>query len=246
MSQRTPRLIRRLTQSAAVVSLLTIGAVMPGTAANAAIPAPPAGFTEVWSTDFAGAANTGLDAATWQYDTGPGSSFGTGEIETMTSSTKNVFHDGSGHLMIKATHTGTNPATGWNSGRIETKATFGAAGGVLLIKASIWQPDVTTANGAGYWPAFWMLGSTLRTGTPWPGSGEVDILEDVNGLSSVFGTFHCGTNPGARATSRQGSAAASALATDARPAITRTRCRSTARSRRSRSGGTATAPTTSP
>ncbi len=196
MSQRTSLLIRRLTQSAAVVSLLTIGAVVPGTVASAAIPAPPAGFTEVWSTDFAGAAGTGLDTGTWQYDTGPGSSFGTGEIETMTSSTQNVYHDGNGHLMIKATHSGSDPASGWNSGRIETKATFGAAGGVLMIKASIWQPDVTTANGAGYWPAFWMLGSTLRTGTPWPGSGEVDILEDVNGRSSVFGTFHCGVNPG--------------------------------------------------
>jgi beta-glucanase (GH16 family) len=55
---------------------------------------------------------------------------------------------------------------------------------------------VTTANGAGYWPAFWMLGSTLRTGTGWPTSGEVDILEDINGRSSVFGTLHCGVSPG--------------------------------------------------
>ncbi|MGH3375187.1 MAG: discoidin domain-containing protein, partial [Actinoallomurus sp.] len=49
---------------------------------------------------------------------------------------------------------------------------------------------------AGYWPAFWMLGQPLRTGTQWPTSGEVDILEDINGRSSVFGTLHCGTNPG--------------------------------------------------
>jgi beta-glucanase (GH16 family) len=65
-----------------------------------------------------------------------------------------------------------------------------------MMEASIQQPNVTTANGAGYWPAFWMLGAPLRTGTPWPTSGEVDILEDVNGRSSVFGTLHCGTNPG--------------------------------------------------
>ncbi|GAA3215797.1 hypothetical protein GCM10010532_042890 [Dactylosporangium siamense] len=191
---------RRLSRAAAVVSLLVAGATgaaAPGSVASAAIPAPPAGFTQLWSTDFDGPADTGVDTGAWQYDSGPGSSFGTGEIETMTSSTQNVYRDGSGHLVLKARHAGNDPAGGWTSGRIETKATFGAgAGGVLLVKAAIWQPDVTRANGAGYWPAFWMLGSTLRTGTPWPTSGEVDIMEDVNGRSSVFGTFHCGTNPG--------------------------------------------------
>ncbi len=166
--------------------------------AAAAVPAPPAGFSLTWSDDFNGAAGTGLDTGTWKYDTGPGSSFGTGEIETMTNSTSNVYQDGAGHLVLKALHSGTNPSSGWTSGRVETQAaTFGAPpGGVVMMESSIQQPNVTTANGAGYWPAFWMLGSTLRSGTPWPTSGEIDILEDINGRSSVFGTLHCGTNPG--------------------------------------------------
>ncbi|MER7009558.1 discoidin domain-containing protein [Dactylosporangium sp. NPDC000555] len=166
--------------------------------AAAAAPAPPAGFTLTWSDDFNGAAGTGVNTGTWKYDTGPGSSFGTGEIETMTNSTANVFQDGNGHLVLRALHSGTDPRAGWTSGRIETQAaTFGAdAGDVVRMESSIQQPNVTTANGAGYWPAFWMLGSTLRSGTPWPTSGEIDILEDINGRSSVFGTLHCGTNPG--------------------------------------------------
>jgi beta-glucanase (GH16 family) len=169
-----------------------------GAASPAAIPAPPPGFSLTWSDDFTGAAGTGLNTGTYKYDTGPGSSFGTGEIETMTNSTANVYQDGAGHLVLRALHSGTDPRSGWTSGRVETQsATFGApAGGVVMMQASIQQPNVTTANGAGYWPAFWMLGSTLRTGTPWPTSGEVDILEDINGRSSVFGTLHCGTNPG--------------------------------------------------
>jgi hypothetical protein len=164
----------------------------------AAVPAAPSGFSTTWSDDFNGAANTGLDTATWRYDAGAGWTFGTGEIETMTNSTSNVYQDGNGHLVLKALHSGSDPNAGWTSGRVETQADgFGAQpGGVVRMQASIQQPDVTAANGAGYWPAFWMLGSPLRIGVPWPGSGEVDILEDVNGRSSVFGTLHCGVSPG--------------------------------------------------
>ena len=173
-------------------------AVISAAAAPATVPAPPSGFTTTWSDDFNGGSGSGVDAGNWKYDTGPGSNFGTGEIETMSNSTANVYQDGAGHLVLKALHSGSNPGSGWTSGRIETQAaTFGApAGGVVMMQSSIQQPNLTTANGAGYWPAFWMLGSTLRTGTAWPGSGEVDILEDVNSRSSVFGTLHCGVDPG--------------------------------------------------
>jgi beta-glucanase (GH16 family) len=190
---------------AAGALILAVGMIAPATTATqtasakpATVPPPPSGFTTTWSDDFTGASGTGLNTGTWKYDTGPGSSFGTGEIETMTNSTANVFQDGAGHLVLRALHSGSDPRGGWTSGRVETQAaTFGApAGGVVMMQASIQQPNVTTANGAGYWPAFWMLGSPLRTGTPWPTSGEVDILEDINGRSSVFGTLHCGTNPG--------------------------------------------------
>ena len=181
----------------AAVAAVSKSSAVPKMSAVAAVPAPPPGFGLTWSDEFNGAAGTGIDS-NWKYDTGPGSSFGTGEIETMTNSTSNVFQDGASHLVLQALHSGTDPSSGWTSGRVETNAaTFGAPpGGVVQMQASIQQPDLTTANGAGYWPAFWMLGSTLRTGTPWPASGEVDILEDINSRSTVFGTLHCGTNPG--------------------------------------------------
>jgi len=173
------------------------GAALLSGSASAAIPAPPAGFTLTWSDDFNGAAGTGVNTGNWLYDTGTGI-FGTGEIETMTNSTANVFQDGAGHLVIRALHSGSNPSTGWTSGRIETQlATFGAPpGGVVLMQSSIQQPNVNTSNGLGYWPAFWMLGAPLRSGVTWPTSGEIDILEDINGRSSVFGTLHCGVSPG--------------------------------------------------
>jgi hypothetical protein len=191
------RLLGGLFAATLLISITSATATAAPAQVNA-VPPAPAGFTTVWSDDFDGAAGTPLDTGAWRYDVGPGSSFGTGEIEDMTNSTANVFHDGAGHLVLRALHSGTNPTAGWTSGRVETQADgFGAqAGGVVRMQASIQQPNVTTANGAGYWPAFWMLGAPLRIGIPWPGSGEVDILEDVNGRSSTFGTLHCGTNPG--------------------------------------------------
>jgi len=187
------RLPARIAAAVGVAALMVAGLAAP---AQAAVPAPPPGFSLTWSDDFSGAAGTGLGAADWKYDTGTG--FGTGEIETMTTSTSNVYQDGNGHLVLRALHSGSDPRSGWTSGRVETQsAGFGAPpGGVVRMESVLQQPNVGTSNGAGYWPAFWMLGSGLRTGGVWPGIGEIDIMEDINGRSSAFATLHCGTNPG--------------------------------------------------
>ena len=168
---------------AAMISVFTVSAAPAG----AAVPAAPSGWSTVFSDDFNGAAGSAPSSANWIYDTGPGSNFGTGEIETMTNSTSNVHLDGNGDLDITALGSGSN----WTSGRIQTPtANVGApAGGELEVTASIEQPN--PASGTGYWPAFWMLGPGQ-----WPENGEIDILEDVNALSEHSGTFHCGTDPG--------------------------------------------------
>lgn len=184
---RTPaRAGRRIAVLGALSLLLAFTARAPEAGA-VPVPGPPAGWTTVFSDDFSGAAGAPPSGANWTYDTGPGSNFGTGEIETMTNSTANVHLDGSGHLDITALNNGGN----WTSGRIHTpSAVVGApAGGKLEVTASIMQPD--PGSGLGYWPAFWMLGPGQ-----WPENGEIDIMEDVNALSQVAGTIHCGTAPG--------------------------------------------------
>ena len=174
------RLALALIAPAIVVAALAVPAAM----ASAAVPGPPSGWSTVFSDDFNGGAGSGIDSQ-WMYDTGPGSSFGTGEIETMTNSTSNVHLDGNGNLDITALGSGSS----WTSGRVQTtSANVGApAGGELEVTASIDQPS----GGLGYWPAFWMLGPGQ-----WPENGEIDIMEDVNSLSELSGTVHCGTDPG--------------------------------------------------
>ncbi len=45
--------------------------------------------------------------------------------------------------------------------------------------------------------AFWALGAPYRGNYQnWPAIGEFDIMENVNGLNSVWGVLHCGVNPG--------------------------------------------------
>ncbi|WP_083975397.1 ricin-type beta-trefoil lectin domain protein [Kitasatospora mediocidica] len=189
---RWERTLRRWIAGSSVVGLLAALAFVTAPVPAGAVVAPqvppaPSGWTTVFGDDFSGSAGSAPSGANWTYDTGPGSNFGTGEIETMTSSTSNVHLDGNGHLDVTALNSGGS----WTSGRIHTPgAVVGApAGGKLQVTASIQQPG--PAGGAGYWPAFWMLGPGQ-----WPENGEIDIMEDVNALSEVAGTIHCGTYPG--------------------------------------------------
>ena len=208
--------MRRNRATAAIGALLALGpaAVLAAVATAAApasattVPAPPSGWTTAYSDSFSGASGSGVDSG-WTYDTGTqyngtgcAASWGTGEVESNTSSAANVSEDGSGHLNITAVKSGSS----WTSGRIETVAdNFAApAGGEMEVSASIKQPN--PSSGLGYWPAFWMLGAGFRasgagtsgtmTCSNWPSTGEIDIMEDVNALSEHSGTLHCGTDPG--------------------------------------------------
>src|SRR5581483_7277222 len=194
-AERGPASRRRrsvLTTLALIAGGLTGAAAATLAAAPAAVadpaPPPPSGWTTVFSDDFSGAAGSAPSAANWFYDIGTG--YGTGEKEQTTSSTSNVYLDGNGHLVLKAINSGGT----WTSGRIEsTRDDFQAPpGGELEMTASIQQPN--PASGLGYWPAFWALGSPMRAGGGWPQSGEIDMMEDVNGLNQASQTLHDSAN----------------------------------------------------
>lgn len=186
-------LLALLAATAAVVAL----AVPP---AGASVPATPSGWSLVWSDDFTGSAGSLPSSTDWIIDTGlsyPGGpgNWGTGEIQNYTSSTSNLSLDGSGNLRITPIGSGQS----WTSARIETRRSDfkPAAGRVLRIEGRIQMPNVTGSAALGYWPAFWALGAPYRGNYQnWPSIGELDIMENVNGVNAVWGTLHCGVNPG--------------------------------------------------
>lgn len=194
---RTPLIAAFLAMSVAVAGF--VGLTGAGTARGDVPPAP--GWNLQWSDDFNGGNGAPPSAANWQVDTGHGypggpGNWGTGEIQNYTANAENLSLDGNGNLKITPLRDG---GGNWTSARVETKrADFKApAGGTLRIEGRIQMPNVTGAAAAGYWPAFWALGAPYRGNYwNWPAIGEFDIMENVNGINSVWAVLHCGVNPG--------------------------------------------------
>ncbi|HEX6341374.1 glycoside hydrolase family 16 protein [Umezawaea sp.] len=154
-----------------------------------------------WREDFDGAEGAPPAADGWILDTGtayPGgpANWGTGEVQTYTADRSNIGLDGRGNLEI----TPRRDASGaWTSGRVQSRrADFTAPeGGALRIEGRVRMPDVRGDAGLGYWAAFWALGAPYRDHHwNWPGVGEVDVVENVNGVDRVWGVLHCGVAAG--------------------------------------------------
>ena len=105
---------------AGLSGLLVLGALSCSSAQGNS--APP--WKLHWADNFNGPAGSGVNPKYWEYNTGQGS-FGTNEVETMTSSPENVHLDGHGNLVITALGHGAagSPGTAWTSGRVETRPT---------------------------------------------------------------------------------------------------------------------------
>lgn len=121
------------------------------------------------------------------YPGGP-AQFGTDEIETVTDDPTNLVADG--RLRITPTRVGDR----WFSARIETARVFKPAkGSIMRVEARLQLPNVHGPEAAGYWPAFWMMGSSQRDARwEWPACGEFDIAESVNGVNRNWSTLHGG------------------------------------------------------
>ncbi|MBW6474165.1 MAG: CIA30 family protein [Anaerolineaceae bacterium] len=153
----------------------------------------PSKWKLVWSDEFNDKPGTAPDAAVWGNEYGDGTAYGipgwgNDELEFYTTSTENVSVDGSGNLQITVKESDGSlmcyygPCE-YTSARLLTKDRFEVAYGRL-------EARIRVPEGAGLWPAFWMLGTDIGE-VGWPQSGEIDIMEYVGRVpNEVFGTLH--------------------------------------------------------
>ncbi|GAP88237.1 putative glycosyl hydrolase family 16 [Rosellinia necatrix] len=149
------------------------------------------GYSAVWQENFNGAAGSLVNEGNWNII--ERSQNANNEWQTYTRSNKN--HQLSGGATLQIVPQNNNGA--WTSARLESKYVFTPADGRrTIIEAKIRFGNNAEVNKQGIWPAFWLLGDSIRHGTPWPQCGEVDILERVSGHPTGYGTVHCDVAPG--------------------------------------------------
>ena len=124
----------------------------------------------VWEDNFD--VDGAPDANRWGFDLGDGSDegipgWGNEELQYYTNRPDNVTIQ-NGVLLITAREESFEGAQ-YTSARLTTKDIFEQQYG--RFEARIRLPF-----GQGIWPAFWMLGADIDQ-NPWPGAGEIDIME---------------------------------------------------------------------
>ena len=146
------------------------------------------GYSLTWSDEFSG---TEINDDNWGYDIG-GSGWGNNELQYHTN--RNTYLK-DGLLVIRAqqeAYRGRN----YTSSRLKTQGKQNFKYGRIDVRARL-------PEGAGIWPALWMLGENI-TDVGWPKSGEIDIMEMVGGNSpqdkhpngdrTAHGTMHWNNN----------------------------------------------------
>lgn len=162
--------------------------------ASAVSPASYPGFHTVWSDDFGGQAGSAPEPSKWNVIST--SSVFNNEHETYTNGRENMLITGNGHLQLIPLQD-SRAVQGWTSGRIESKYTFvPTPGKITRLESQLSLALGSPWNKRGIWPAFWLNGESYRHGIGWPGSGEVDIMENINGDGIGHGVIHCDRAPG--------------------------------------------------
>ena len=154
----------------------------------------PSGWDLAWADEFDDPAGTPPNPANWAYeigDTTPDGKNGWGneELQYYTDDPDNAQTDGDGNLVITLDEAdGTQECyygpCEFESARLITQNKAEFAYG--RIESSLQVPT----GGDGLWPAFWSLGTDI-TYNPWPGAGEIDVMEYVSRIpNEIFGTIH--------------------------------------------------------
>ncbi len=131
-------------------------------------------WQEVWGDEFNG--SIGPD---WVYDIGRGSSgWGNNELEYYRQENATIENNA---LVITAKKEAFGGAN-YTSARLKTQGKKSWHYGKMV--ARIQMPAFQ-----GSWPGFWMLGDNIGA-VGWPQCGEIDIMEQINTIGTVYGSTH--------------------------------------------------------
>ncbi|KXJ89848.1 family 16 glycosyl hydrolase [Microdochium bolleyi] len=167
-----------------------------------------AGYTKVWEESFWGNAGQGVNEGNWNIITDINVN---NELQKYTRSSENLQISGGGTVQLVPRFKNGQ----WTSGRIESKYVFTPqAGRRTMAEARLRFGNAPQANKRGMWPAFWLLGDSIRHGVQWPACGEIDVMERINGEWSAFGTLHCDVYGGGACNTPTGISQRTGLAND--------------------------------
>jgi beta-glucanase (GH16 family) len=158
----------------------------------------PDGWELLWSDEFDGPAGSPPNPANWTPEIGDGTvnqipGWGNDELQYYTDDPANVRHDGEGNLVIEV-HEVEDPSPDTGLQCYYGPCEYTSARLLTWHKQEVQygriEARVNVPEGAGYWPAFWALGTDIDE-VPWPRAGEIDIMEFVGREPfEVFGTIH--------------------------------------------------------
>jgi beta-glucanase (GH16 family) len=137
------------------------------------------GYQLVWSDEFD---YEGVpDPAKWNYDLG-NHQWANRELQAYTNRPGNVYVK-DGKLVIKAQKE--------KDGEREYTSTRLITYGKQSWQYGLFEFRVKLPKGKGSWPAVWMLSDSIKTGTPWPACGEIDIIEHTGAHENqLFFSLH--------------------------------------------------------
>ena len=191
---------RRLLAAGAVAATAAALVVVAGAPTPAAaVPAPPAGWTLVWSDDFNGAgqhpAIRGQLASSTPAPATPAARPTGAPARSRLHQQHRPTSASTAPATCASPRCATAPATGPRPASRPPRTDFKApAGGMLRIEGRIQMPNVTGAAALGYWPAFWALGAPVPAATTRTGRASASSTSWRTSTAStrVWGVLHCG------------------------------------------------------
>lgn len=140
-------------------------------------------LAKIWTLVFEDNFNaTGsFDTSKWSYCTRNTSNW----AKYLTSTSDYASLDGSNLVLKMDNKTISGDAVPYHSGGIQTSGKVAFKYGKVEVRAKFTQ-------GAGSWPAVWMMPESPVAYGGWPNSGEIDIMEHVNNENVIHQTVHNG------------------------------------------------------